>query len=136
MRKNLLYFLTGGFFYICLVMLWGRQYQIMTVQAKEIVDEVEENGLITLDEENEEDSDSVLSDSIGRIEKVDEDMDMENNSEDYTEDTERDNVSENQSDNEEEVSDMNDNGFQIMIIFSFGLLVGVLVGHFLTGFIK
>lgn len=134
MRSRLLSFLVGGFFICCLVLLWGRQYQILTVKAEELTEDIE-NGYFSLDEEDTEDSDSVLSDVTGVI-SLNEDTNNDIYSEDYTFDTERNDVSEDSEENAENVPIMNDDQFRIMIIFCFGLCAGVIVGHFLTGFIK
>lgn len=112
---------------MCLILLWGRQYTLLKVQAKEITDL--SNGYLSSLEEIEEDSDSVLSDSIRYIGEVNELEDSENDSYSDTDYQTEDDLSEN-----EEV--MNDDQFRIMIIFCFGLCAGVVVGHFLTGFIK
>lgn len=125
--KRLLIFLVGGFFYMCLILLWGRQYTLLKVQAKEITDL--SNGYLSSLEEIEEDSDTVLSDSIGYIGEVNELEASENYSNSDSDYQAEDDISEN-----EEV--MNDDQFRIMIIFCFGLCAGVVVGHFLTGFIK
>lgn len=137
MKRALLISLIGGIFYICLMLLWGRQYQILTVHAKEVKENMEniENGYLSLDEESTEDSDTVLHDYKGNIE-VDENTDGDSITEDNTEDTERIDVSENSTEDGENLQVMNDDQFRIMIIFCFGLSVGVIVGHFLTGFIK
>lgn len=136
MKNRLIFFIVGGFFYICLVMLWSRQYQILTVSAKEIGEQMRgiDIGFNALDEEIEQNSNSVLHDNIQFVALNEEDY-GENYSDDYSEDTDGDSFSENQSDYEE-ISDMNDNQFRIMVIFCFGLSIGVIVGHFLTGFIK
>lgn len=136
MKNRLIFFIVWGFFYICLVMLWSRQYQILTVSAKEIGEHMKgiDIGFNALDEEIEQDSNSVLHDNIQFVALNEEDY-RENYSNDYTEDPDGDSFFENQSDNEE-ISDMNDNQFRIMVIFCFGLSIGVIVGHFLTGFIK
>lgn len=135
MRKRLTFLIVGGFFYICLVLLWGRQYQIMIVQAKEIAEDIED-GYLPPNEETEQDSGEVLSDNIGKIEEVN-DTDRDNNSEDFTEDENSNVLQEDRQDNEEtDEEPMTDNQFRILVIFCFGLSVGVIVGHFLTGFIK
>lgn len=126
MKRRLLFLLVGGFFYMCLLLLWGRQYTLLKVQAKEITDV--SNGYISSLEEIEQASDYVLSDSIQYIGEVNELEDSKNDSYSDT-DTSEDDISEN-----DEV--MNEDQFRIMVIFCFGLCAGVVVGHFLTGFIK
>ena len=116
---------------MCLLLLWGRQYNTLKVQAKEIVDL--ENGYLSSLEEVEVIPDKVLSDSIGYIEEVNELEDEENYTETDSDNSDGIDVSENQAENGEV---MNDDQFRIMIIFCFGLCAGVVVGHFLTGFIK
>ena len=131
--KRILIFLCGGFFYMCLLLLWGRQYTLLQVQAKEIVDL--QNGYFSHLAEIEEDSDSILSDSIKYIADVDDELeDLQNDSETDTNYSDGNDVSENQTENAETMN--NDDQFKIMIIFCFGLCAGVIVGHFLTGFIK
>ena len=117
---------------MCLLLLWGRQYTLLQVQAKEIVDL--ENGYFSHLEETETDSNSILSDKFRYISEIDEMEDYETDSEIDSDNSDGIDVSENQTENEE---DMNTNDqFRIMIIFCFGLCAGVVVGHFLTGFIK
>ena len=135
MKKGVLYFLIGGFFYICLVLLWVRQYSLITVDAKEIMSEYSNIGLIPFIQEDTESDYNVLHDNIIYIAEVNDEMeDSENITEDYSEDSGRNDVSE---DSEENAETMNDyNAFQIMVVFCFGLCAGVVVGHFLTGFIR
>ena len=83
--------------------------------------------------EDEKTIDTVLSDNIGYIGEVNELENQEDNQEDNQDYETRDDISSDMSDNEEVMS--NDQ-FRIMVIFCFGLCAGVVVGHFLTGFIK
>ena len=132
-KKISLGLLTGGAFYICLVLLFARQYEILTVHAEEIVEEID--GYLPLMEEDQEDSVPLLHEYIKPIEEV------EYESEDNNSDPQGDSDMQNDSDVVEDSQVMedditNDDKFRIMIIFCFGLVTGVIVGHFLTGFIK
>ena len=101
-------------------------YGTLNVKAQELVDDLEENGYISLDEEIEQSTGKVLSDSIGIISL--------NEMEDFENYSENDSIESDISENEENMS--SDDKFRIMIVFCFGLCAGVIVGHFLTGFIK
>lgn len=107
----------------------------MTVQAKELILKTNENGLIETIETLEEDHNTVLQDTIRYISEVDNELENEeNNQEDYQDYQDGDNISSSPAENEE---DMNkEDQFKIMVIFCFGLCAGVIVGHFLTGFIR
>lgn len=99
-------------------------------EAEDIVEL--ENGYLPLDEEIESDPGELLQDTIQDITQVDDD-----NSENFTEDStySEDNIENSESDlSMAEI--MNEDQYRIMVIFCFGLLAGVVVGHFLTGFIK
>lgn len=127
-KKGLLLdFLFGGLFYIVIVSMYINIFGALTVKAEELSDSIE-NGFVSLDEEIESDSSELLSDSIDYIQGVNDDMENESNfEEDYSDST---------SDSSSEEDMTNDDKFHIMIIFCFGLCAGVIVGHFLTGFIK
>lgn len=131
-KRGLLISIVGGVFYICLVLLWTREYSILQVQAKEIVFQVNDNGLIESIESMEQSDKEVLSDSIENIVAVNDDDEVYNFQEDqaYNQDMETESIS------QEDETMNNDDQFRIMIVFCFGLCAGVVVGHFLTGFIK
>lgn len=131
-KRGLLISIVGGVFYICLVLLWTREYSILQVQAKEIVFQVNDNGLIESIDSMEQSDKEVLSDSIENIVAVNDDDEVYNFQEDqaYNQDMETESISQ-----EDETMNNNDQ-FRIMIVFCFGLCAGVVVGHFLTGFIK
>lgn len=131
-KRGLLISIVGGVFYICLVLLWAREYSILQVQAKEIVFQVNDNGLIESIESMEQSDKEVLSDSIENIVAVNDDDEVYNFQEDqaYNQDMETESIS------QEDETMNNDDQFRIMIVFCFGLCAGVVVGHFLTGFIK
>lgn len=127
-KKGLLLdFLFGGLFYIVIVSMYINIFGTLTVKAEELVDNIE-NGFVSLDEETESDSSKVLSDSIGYIEEVNDDLENESSYEEWFADS--------ASDSSVEEDMTNDDKFHIMVIFCFGLCAGVIVGHFLTGFIK
>lgn len=132
-KKISLWLLIGGAFYICLVVLFLRQYEILTVHAEEIVNEID--GYIPLNDEDQEDIDPILRDSIKPIQEIEYEA-ADNNI--YTEgDSDLENDSEVVEDSQVMEDDITENQkFQLMIIFCFGLVTGVIVGHFLTGFIK
>lgn len=131
-KRGLLISIVGGVFYICLVLLWAREYSILQVQAKEIVFQVNDNGLIESIESMEQSDKEVLSDSIENIVALNDDDEVYNFQEDqaYNQDMETESIS------QEDETMNNDDQFRIMIVFCFGLCAGVVVGHFLTGFIK
>lgn len=134
MKRFILSFIVGGFFILCLVLLWGRQYQILTVKAEELTEDIE-NGYLSLNEEDIENTGSVLCDYTGVI-ALNENSDDISDTENDTYNTNTENVSEDSQTYEESDSIMNDDQFRIMCIFCFGLCSGIIVGHFLTGFIK
>ena len=126
-NRGILNLILGGFFYTLIIFSFLTRYNNIVVYAKENIIEMVENGYIPLDEEDEQDTRNVLYDYKESIVSVNDEME---DSENYTED-----MSDNNTDTIEE--DMTDNDkFHIMIIFCFGLCAGVIVGHFLTGFIK
>ena len=127
-KKGLiLNFLIGGFFYIFFVSMFLNVYGGLSVKANELTDVIE-NGYLPLYEEIEQDNVEILSDSVRYISGVNDEMeDQENFSDDYQD---------NQDSNVMEEDITNEDKYKIMIIFCFGLLSGVIVGHFLTGFIK
>ena len=131
--KRSLIFLIGGVFYICLGLLWAREYNILTVHAEEIKVNFED-GYLSLMEEDQEDQPEILSDTIVYLDSLDEDKDLSDNSEDIQNNENADDVLSDSETDEETMN--NDDQFRIMIVFCFGLCVGVIVGHFLTGFIK
>lgn len=125
MKRSFILFLLGGFFYSLLCSLYlSKAY---TVKAKVI--EIVDDGYISYMEEDHKVSDNVLSDSIKLISEV-EDEDQIHSSEIVSNNSEDFSYSE-VSDDMNNVSE-----FHIMCVFGFGLIVGVIVGHFLTGFIK
>lgn len=116
--------------------LYAREVSAM---GMDIIDKAEqmvesENGYLSSLDEDTTETGYILQDSIQPITLTAYDMeDSENNTEnspgyeDYNENSESD------------ISDseiMNEDQYRIMIIFCFGLLAGILAGHFLTGFIK
>ena len=126
--KRLELFLIGGGFYICLILLWSRQFSIL-VKAEEI-----RNGYLSSLEEDQDNIDLVLSDNETDMELLN---DTIQNIQDFADsDSEyenTDNVSEDTQTNEEDLN--NEDQFRIMIIFCFGLVAGVIIGNYLTGFI-
>lgn len=127
--KRLELFLIGGVFYICLILLWSRQFSIL-VKAEEI-----RNGYLSSLEEDQDNIDLVLSDNETDMETLNDTIqniqDFADSDSDY-ENT--DDVSEDTQTNEEDMN--NEDQFRIMIIFCFGLVAGVIIGNYLTGFIK
>lgn len=84
MKRGVLFILVGGFFYICLVLLWCRQYNILTVKANELTEEITEDyGYLSSFEEDSESDDSLLQDTITPIKDLSNDFES---SEDITED--------------------------------------------------
>ena len=113
-----------GFIALLLLNKYHNVYAFELEKIGEINEQIE-NGYISHLEENPENRNPILRDVVAAIEGeeelIDEDrvdnMDYENNDNSTMEDNNYDN-------------------FKIMVIFCFGLSVGVIVGHFLTGFIK
>ena len=113
-----------GFIALLLLNKYHNVYAFELEKIGEINEQIE-NGYISHLEENPENRNPILRDVVAAIEGeeelIDEDrvdnMDYENNDNSTMENNSYDN-------------------FKIMVIFCFGLSVGVIVGHFLTGFIK
>ena len=125
--NRLLSLMLGGFLCSIVSVLILSAGKKTIVYANEVAEEG--NGYFSLMEKISEDDDKVLHDNIKYISEV---VDESNIS--GVDDTENDSYD---TENDSAGEDMNSmNEFQIMVIFSFGLLVGVIVGHFLTGFIK
>ena len=58
-NRGLLTFLIGGFFYTLMALSICSRVNALTVQAKEIVLSVDENGLISFDEEIEQNDNAI-----------------------------------------------------------------------------
>ena len=129
-NRGVLTFLIGGVFYTLMALSLFTRVNALTVQAREIVLSVNENGFISFDEEMEQNDCQVLSDRTRFISSVNDEME---DTENYSEDLSGDN-SDSETESEEDMT--NNDKFEIMIVFCFGLCAGVIVGHFLTGFIK
>ena len=131
---KIIYPLISITFYFCIMCVYARE---VSARGMDLISEAEdivelENGYLPLDEEIESDPGELLQDTIQDITQVDDD-----NSENFTEDStySEDNIENSESDlSMAEI--MNEDQYRIMVIFCFGLLAGVVVGHFLTGFIK
>ena len=126
-NRGIINLILGGFFYTLIIFSFLTRYNNIVVYAKENIIDMVDNRYISFVEEDEQNTSNVLYDYKESIVPVNDEVE---DSENYTED-----MSDNNTDSIEE--DMTDNDkFHIMIIFCFGLCAGVIVGHFLTGFIK
>lgn len=109
------------------LLLLNKYHQVYAFELEKIgeINEQIKNGYISHLEETPENRNPILRDITATIEGedkvIDEDrvnnMDYENNDNSTMENNTYDN-------------------FKIMVIFCFGLSIGVIVGHFLTGFVK
>lgn len=113
-----------GFIALLLLNQYNNVYAFELEKIGEINEQIE-NGYISHLEETTENRNPILRDIIATIEGEDEVIDEDRD----------DNMDYENSDN----STMENNGydnFKIMVIFCFGLSIGIIVGHFLTGFVK
>lgn len=122
-------------FVLWLLFFFGWHYKVMASdlieEAEEIVDS--ENGRLSSLEEDQEVSNQLLQDNIGYVAEINEDQDTNNYQENNSYDQEGDILSDDQTENEADMTS-NDDQFRIMIIFCFGLTVGVITGKVLLGF--
>lgn len=132
MKKSNLVFI-GLFLYIFISLFTAKKMVVRAEEMKEKVEDIIENEMDQyndIEELEEESNDDGLHDVIQHIKKNY--LELEENQKDSEE---RDNGSENKPENEETMTNNNDQYF-LMIIFSIGVLSGIIAGHFLTGFIK
>lgn len=123
MRSRRLYFIVGGFLLVWILSVY---FYHVNAMASDLSDKIQividENGHFSLLEEDKQNSSIILSDTFGNFETM-------NENDDYN-----DTVTENDTDLGGD--SMQYDNYKIMVVFCFGLLTGVIVGHFLTGFIK
>lgn len=131
MKKGL-YLVIGGFFSALIFGLYVYRINVLADELKQKADYIlrVNDGFISLLEEDTEDRNQVLSDSIRTL--AYEDQDMEDYTETYTDYQDGDDVVQDQVQDQSTL----ENSFHVMVVFCFGLVSGVIVGHFLTGFIK
>lgn len=124
MNRKLLFLISAICFYSFISF---HMFNSIYVHAAEIIEDLD----INLDDEiysNTEEVDPELSDTFKPIkETISEDSDTE------TDNKDGDNVF-NDSEENEEV--MTENPIYYMVVFCFGLVLGVIVGNYMTGFIK
>lgn len=109
------------------LLLLNKYHQVYAFELEKIgeINEQIENGYFSQLEETPENRNPILRDIIATVEGEDEVIDEDRNNNIYYENSDNSTVEDNNYDN-----------FKIMVIFCFGLSIGVIVGHFLTGFIK
>lgn len=132
MKKGL-YLVIGGFFSALIFGLYVYRINVLADELKQKADYIlrVNDGFISLLEEDTEDRNQILSDSIRTI-ASNEDENMEDYTETYTDYQDGNDVVQDQVQDQQTL----ENSFRIMVVFCFGLVAGVIVGHFLTGFIK
>lgn len=128
----------GCFFCVLITSIYTRQLIVfaddLEEEAAEITEQIqeEEENIEDLEQvENEEEDPEQLHDVIAPISE-----DVPRIEEDQTDYQDRDNVQTDTQEDEETMTDNNNNPLDIMILFTLGIIAGVIVGHFLTGFIK
>lgn len=124
MRSRGLYFILGGFLFVWILSVYFYHINAMAsdLTGKIQMIAIDEDGYISLLEEDEKNTGILLSDSIGDIETLNEDYDNDN---EYNDSNMDNGVDSTEYDN-----------FKIMVIFCFGLVAGVIVGNYLSGFVK
>ena len=115
--------------------LYAREVSAMGMDIIEKAEEMveSENGLLSPLDEDTEEVGYILQDTIQPITLSYDMEDSENNSENNS------GYENYYESNESNISDseiMNEDQYRIMVIFCFGLIAGIIAGHFLTGFIK
>lgn len=148
MRKNTRFLLIlAGIIYTIVFLLYISKITVIAAELKEEVTDVmkdqEEliNGFVSLDEEDQEDSDNVLSDTYTPIKEY-----SDKDQEDQEDHKESDIIQEDRQEDEEVISEDptpapdptpgENTKFYYMVIFCFGLIGGVIAGDILTRFIK
>lgn len=120
-------FISGIFLYVCLFAFIFPKYIVLADDIKEDVETIEENIIDIEDTETDIDDSGSGDDSFGN----DTLTDTYSRISDYSDDVDEDSTDEN------EVEEMQDKTpFEIVVVFSFGLISGIMLGRLLTGFIK
>lgn len=121
-------FISGIFLYVLMFAFIFPKYIVLADDLKEDVETIEEN-IIDIEDTEIDIDDSGSSDDDFEDDKLTDTYSRISDYESYD-------VSESSSD-ELEVEDMQEKKpFEIVVIFSFGLISGIMLGRLLTGFIK